>query len=139
MLNEYQRQRVSITIRSLEENLHAIEEFLKSENYSGVLLEIKNDIPPSVKDALIPMIAILKEKLGIIAEKFDLEKRTESISQQIFAMLSFDLVSIEEIKAKRLRGYGEAADELYRTLDPEVDLLKDLLQEMLDILSFKQK
>ena len=139
MLNEYQRRRVSITIRSLEKDLHVIEESLKSEGYSGIPIKIKNDIPSSVRNALILKVGLLKEKIGNIAENFALEMRTESISERIFSMLSFDWVSLEEIKAKRLRGYGEVSEGLHKSLDRKLDSLMGVVDEMLGLLTSKQK
>lgn len=45
MLNDAQRTRVSIIFRLLEEELDDPELSLKSADYTGILYEIKNDVP----------------------------------------------------------------------------------------------
>lgn len=130
MLNEYQRRRVSITLSSLEEDLHDIEERLKSGDYTGILYEMKNDMSLQIRDFLIDNIAIIREKISNLAERFSLRGEIRMLSREIYGEMSVLWVSLEETKARRLRGYGEVAKGLADLLDPALDEIIALLDEI---------
>ncbi|MGH7889079.1 MAG: hypothetical protein ACRENF_00840, partial [Thermodesulfobacteriota bacterium] len=53
--------------------------------------------------------------------------------------MTIQWVNLEEIKSKRLRGYGEVPDELREFLDPQVDVIMSLVNEISKIASAKYK
>ena len=130
MLNEAQNRRVSVTLRSLEEDLHDMERLLEGGDYIGIIHEMDNDIPARAKDALNRKISQVKYRIRALAERFDLERQQVSVSRQLFARLTYDWTTIEEIKTRHLRGYGTTAEGLKETLDPELDAIIGLIQEM---------
>jgi len=135
MLNDPQRRRLSITFRLLEEELDNLELSLKTDDYTGILYEIKNDVPLRTRDLLIDKIAAIKERIGVIAERFALEKGNKELSRSAIGELSLLGVSVEEVMSKRLRGYGEIAEGLGKALDPELDKVRDILWDMLKVLT----
>lgn len=98
---------------------------------------MNNDVPIQIRDVLLEKISLTKERIDVLASKFSLEKRMDSVSRQIFGKLSVIWISRDEIKSKRLRGYGEVAKGLKNELDPELDVIIDLLREMLSLLRSK--
>lgn len=130
MLNVSQKRRVSVTLSSLEEDLHDMERLLKSEDYIGIVYEMDNDIPSPAKNALIRKIAQVKNRIRSLAERFDLERERRSLRRQLSARLTYVWTTIEEIKTRHLRGYGAVAEGLKDTLDPELDAIIGLIQEM---------
>jgi hypothetical protein len=139
MLNPYQRRRVSTTIRLLEENLFDIEARVSSEGRSGVLYTLNNNIPPAVKKALLDKIGIIRHGVRKIAGQFELEEETTWLRQRLVGELSLMGVSLEEIMARRLRGYGEIAEGLQEMLDPQLNALRAVLYEMLRLLAAGEK
>lgn len=135
MLNELQRRRVSLTLLGLEEDLHDIEEHLKRGDYRGILYGITNDIPSPTRDAMISKMTLIKEKISELSERFSLRGETEMLSREIFGKMSVIWVSLEETKAGRLRGYGGVAEELHDLLDPALDEIIVLLEEIRQALS----
>lgn len=119
-----------MTLRSLEEDLHEMERLLQSEDYVGIVHEMDNDIPASAKNALIEKIAGIKNRIHTLAERFGLEREQRSVSKQLFARLTYDWTTIEEIKTRHLKGYGAVAERLKDTLDPELDAIIGLIWEM---------
>lgn len=130
MLNDAQRRRVSVTLSSLEEDLHDMERMLKSEDYIGIIYEMDNDIPLPVKNALIEKIGEIEDGIDTLAERFDLEREGRILRRQLSARLTYNWTTLEEIKARYLKGYGNVAEGLKDTLDPELDAIIDLIQEM---------
>lgn len=130
MLNDAQRRRVSVTLSSLEEDLHDMERMLKSEDYIGIIYEMDNDIPLPVKNALIEKIGEIKDGIDTLAERFDLEREGRILRRQLSARLTYNWTTLEEIKARYLKGYGNVAEGLKDTLDPELAAIIGLIQEM---------
>ena len=124
MLNEHQKKKVSITMESLEEELLNIEQHLKGDDYVGALYELKNDVPLPIRKMLMTEITSIKEKIGNLADRFSLDSTgPKRLSQEIIGVLSILWVSLDEIKAKRLRAYGEVDGGLEEALDPELELM----------------
>ncbi len=130
MLNDAQRRRVSVTLSSLEEDLHDMERMLKSEDYIGIIYEMDNDIPLPVKNALIEKIGEIEDGIDTLAERFDLEREGRILRRQLSARLTYNWTTLEEIKARYLKGYGNVAEGLKDTLDPELAAIIGLIQEM---------
>ncbi len=130
MLNDAQRRTVSVTLSSLEEDLHDMERLLQSGEYAGIVHEMDNDIPLSVKNALIEKISAIKDRIHTLAERFSLNREQRSVSRQLFARLTYDWTTVEEIKTRYLRGYGSVAEGLKETLDPELDTIIGFILEM---------
>lgn len=135
MLNEQQRRGVSITLRALEEDLDNLKLSIKHDYYTGILYEIRNDIPLDAQDMLIADISMIKAKIRLLAERFTLEKETRNLSRRLNGELSLLGVSVEEIISQRLRGSGEVAEGLKEALDPELVSLTDILWNMLKIIA----
>ncbi len=130
MLNDAQRRRMSVTLSSLEEDMHDMERLLESANYVGVVHEIDNDIPAPAKNALTRKMAQIKDRIRSLAERFGLERERRNLRRQLSARLTYDWTTIEEIKTLHLRGYGAVAEGLKETLDPELDAIIGLILEM---------
>lgn len=130
MLKEAQKRKVSITLQHMEKSLLKIEQRLKSDDFIGVLYESRNDVPLWMRENLLNTIVLIKEKMRKVSERFALERETERESTEIFGEVSILWVSLEEIKAKRLRAYGEVAEGLEELLDPDIGAMMHDISEM---------
>jgi hypothetical protein len=130
MLNDAQRRRISVTLSSLEEDVHDMERLLKSEDYIGIVYEMVNDVSATARDVLIDKMALIKEKVRSLEERFSLDREQRTVSRQIFARLTYDWTTLEEIKASHLTGYGAVAEGLKDSFDPELDEIIGLIREM---------
>jgi hypothetical protein len=79
MLNEFQKRRISTTLQIMEKDLIEMERRLKRDDHSCVLYELKNDIPVSMREELLTKAAIVKEKIGRLAERFELDMMINQI------------------------------------------------------------
>ena len=122
-------------MRALEEDLDNLKLSIKHDYYTGILYEIRNDIPLDAQDMLIADISMIKAKIRLLAERFTLEKETRNLSRRLNGELSLLGVSVEEIISQRLRGSGEVAEGLKEALDPELVSLTDILWNMLKIIA----
>lgn len=142
MLKEAQKRKVSITLQHMEKSLLEIEQRLKSDDYVGILYESRNDVPLQIGEDLLKKIVFIKEKMRKVSERFALEKEIERQSSEIFGEVSILWVSLEEIKAKRLKAYGEVDEGLEELLDPDIDaMIHDIfeMEHMVDTFRKKDK
>jgi phosphoenolpyruvate carboxylase len=103
---------------------------LQSGNYIGIIHEMDNDISFMAKKTLMEKIGEIKDTMHTLAARFDLEREQRSVSRQLFARLTYDWTTLEEIKTRHLKGYGSVAEGLKDTLDPELDSIIALIREM---------
>jgi hypothetical protein len=134
MLNENQRRAVSVTFRTVEQYLHTIEQMLATQDYSGILVDWRNNVSVSQKDLLAAKISEAMEKIRMLSDQFSLEKTRKHARQNISAELSYCWEILQGVKAKRLKGYGEVDSSLEHTLDPQIDILVAILGEMQSLL-----
>jgi len=134
MLNESQRRSLSITLRIVEESLAEIEIILNKCNDINILYERKCDIPEEVKDEVLRKVFFAKDRIRIIAEKFNLEKESIEASREAFGKLPYCWELLEDAKAKKLRRYGEVATGIGDILDPDLDIVINLVLYMERIL-----
>jgi hypothetical protein len=130
MLNEYQRRGLSATFRVLEEMMHEIETAMNSSAYKGSLLEIDNDISLRIREEILKKIQLAREKVGRLSKHFSLETKQTKSSSKILADLSYCWEILEGSKAKKLRGYGKVAEGLEEVLDPQINSIIILINEM---------
>ena len=134
MFNEHQHRSLSVTLRTIEQHLRAIEQMLGTDDYTGVLCEWRNDVPPSQRDELSAKISLILDRIHTIAEQFSLDKAEKRARQHLAAELSYCWEVLQDAKAKRLRRYGGVDEGLENTLDPQIDILLELLREMQSLL-----
>jgi hypothetical protein len=84
----------------------------------GQLTTYEDDLPPDLADHIESTIARLRERIATMAAEFRLEPRRLSRARHIRAVVTAELVHIEDSYARGLRGYGEVAPELASVLDP---------------------
>jgi len=134
MLNDYQRRGLSITLRIVEESVEYIEQILKNDGYSGVLYEMRYDIPGEIRNEISNRIPLAKAEIEKIADKFHLDKRIGWASNAAYGKLPYCWEILENSRAKRLKRYGDISSGLGKELDPHLDAIIKILLEMERIL-----
>lgn len=128
MLNEYQHRSLIVTLMSVEKMLFEIEQTLKTEDYAGIVYDMKNDI--SDGESILSMISLARNKILVIVEQFSLQKTNKTASQQISVKLSYCWEILEDTRAKKMKKYGSIDEGIEKILDPQIDALVDLIGEM---------
>ncbi|NCO68205.1 MAG: hypothetical protein COY75_03295 [Nitrospirae bacterium CG_4_10_14_0_8_um_filter_41_23] len=130
MLNEYQRRGLSITLQIVEKSIDDIEWILHNGDDIGILYEVRDNVPLTVKDELLRKISVIKDRIKIIADEFNLEKECIEASREVFGKLPYCWKILEDAKAKKLRRYGEVATGVEDVLDPDLDIIINLVLYM---------
>ncbi len=127
MLNENQKRALSITLRIVEKELRDIEHVLGSSDDIGILYEMKQNIPPAVKDEVFKEIVQIKERIKAVAEKFDLGQESINANKEALRALPYCWEILEDAKARGMKKYGDVANGLKDILDPQISIIIDLI------------
>lgn len=130
LLNPNQRSGLTTTFFILEEMLCEIELRLSGGCCKGVLYEMRDDLPVQVKEELLKRISLVRERIRVIKEEFALEKRSRDASSDAVGKLVYGWEILEGAKARHLKGYGAVAERLAEALDPHLNDLIILVDEM---------
>jgi hypothetical protein len=117
----------------LENTIYEMEEILRSSNHTKTLTEISNNLPPLEIALILKHLEELKESINYVAQSLDLTKRKNEVKSQILGAMTIERVNLEEIKSTRLRGYGEVPDDLREFLDPQIDKMITMVDEICSI------
>jgi len=139
LLNPSQQGSLATTLSTLEEMLCEIERNLTLGGCKGVLYEVRDDVPVPIQRAVLKRISLVREKIKVMAERFDLEKRSKAVSRDTMGKLVYGWEILEGAKARYLRGYGAVAEGLAEALDPQLKEIIALVDEMRDLVISEKK
>lgn len=139
LLNPLQQGRLTTTLSTLEEMLCEVERNLTLGGCKGILYEVRDDIPEPVQRELVQRISLIRKRIAIIAEQFGLKKRSEDASRGIMGKLAYGWEILAGAKAGYLQGSGMVAEGLAAVLDPQLDGIIVLVNEMRDLVIGEKK
>jgi hypothetical protein len=126
-LGENHRRVVSVVLRSLEQMCGEIDGWL--ERKSGVLFRIHGDLTKDQRAALRALTPRLRGELRRLQGEIELEAAVQSLRGTMVALLSANIVNVEDTDASYLAGYGRLPEEVSRKLDHEFKRLLAILEE----------
>ncbi len=119
LLNANQRRRVSTHVRLLLEDLEkipAMPEFARSGEPYGAIREAVVELQSAVE--------ALRAELALPAYA------PPSLRRRVMATAEVWAISMEDLKARSLRGYGQVHPDLAKALDPRLDDIVGRLQRL---------
>jgi len=132
--------RLSVSMQVLEDTISEVEEIImKDANQRKLMNETIDNISSWEKALILKRIEEIRGLINYIAKELNLEKRREETRSQILGAMTIQWVNLEEIKSKKLSGYGEVPDEMREFLDPQVDRIISLVNEIAKIATSKEK
>jgi hypothetical protein len=133
LLNQYQRNNVTITLRMLEMMLRG---FLVELNTSTDGILYRQTAPFS--DDERQQIKTLCEKafatIQSLKTDFALPSEAQNVRSNFQGQLAVSWSNLEEIRSNKLRSYGDVAPGLDRALDPSVSELIEIVNQLMGIL-----
>jgi hypothetical protein len=130
MLNEAQERSLSATFQLVEDRLREMEVALKSADYIGILRDKINDVSPEVRPALFRKADLIKERIKVLSEKLQLNKRRTETTSETLAGLAYCWEILQDAKTIHLKRFGETEAGLEKILDPKIDEIVALLLEI---------
>jgi len=139
LLNPAQKNSIRIALRLLEERLFWIEVLLSQKGHNGILYRFENDLSNSEISQLQAIFKKIEELIVTFKETFNLSAEKEKLSQILNGSTSYFWSIVADKKADKLKRYGGVSPDLSRELDPLIDHLIELLNEIRAILRNPQR
>jgi len=130
---------IATTLKGVEDTLCNIEGLMERRDCERILTRDIQQLSSIETNTLKECIGEIRKIIKYIADELGLEKREDNVRGKIIGTLIIKSINLEEIKSKRLRGYGEVPDELREFLDPQIDKMMRLVDEICKIASSKDK
>jgi hypothetical protein len=107
-----------------------MEELVRDSNGRKTMTETVNNLTQRERDMILKRIVEIKESINYIAEHLNLTRRKVEAKNLILGAMTVERVNLDEMKSKGLRVYGEVPDDLREFLDPQVEKMIALVDEI---------
>ncbi len=98
---------------------------------SGLLIRAQDDLTARQRERLRSHMEQLRSELQRLTEEMEINIKRQSRQRAITALLSSNIVNLEESDSKSLRGYGRLPEETAQRLDTEISRLTTILEQMM--------
>jgi hypothetical protein len=115
-------------LRVLEEDCREVERYLNG--LEGICFEYPDTISESAKRAAKATLKEFLRRLAALQRGLGLRKQRIDLRNLLNARLSHMWVTLHESKAESIRGYGALPDEVRMFLDPRIDQLLKLRDQL---------
>jgi hypothetical protein len=124
LLNAHQRRHFEVVLGMLEDTLSRIEQLAQGGTSSSMLTIVEDDLPADFATRAAPQLAAVRERITSLADTLQLRPRRLSRRRTVRALLTAEVVRLEDSSAARLRGYG--------TVDPRfADAVGTVVEEII--------
>jgi len=123
LLNDFQKNSLSVSLRLLEKRILLLESLLESGEKEGALYRFRVDLNEAEIERFREKIAFIRQLVLAIMEKFRLEPSEDYFSRHLKGLSSYFITVFEDEKAAKLRRYGKVSPGLPRELDPLIEEL----------------
>ena len=132
MLNHNQKSHLGITLGVVEEELKRLRQRLQEGEEIGLFSHTGDDLTAEEKTFLNGKIECLMASMIYLKNFFDLRHSHKELSLRAVmkAIAVYLQVELEDVKSDRLKGYGEVQPGLKQTLDPKLNEMISILNEM---------
>lgn len=132
MLNLSQKKSLGITLGIVEDELRRLEWMLDRSAEDWLFSHFTDDLKPEERPLIGEKIQRLREELTSLKSCFDLHYSSKEflLSSLVKAFALYLAVQLENAKSNKLKGYGEIAPGLKESLDPKLEGMIPLLNEM---------
>jgi hypothetical protein len=130
LLNESQHRALSVRLAMLDQQIAEAEALLAGNTPVGRMFEIVPDIPADTTNELLRLFKQVRELVEKLRTQFNLKTRRVTTSQKLMGSFSILWTILEDSHADKLRGFGEVASELTSELDPKINIIIELINDI---------
>jgi len=133
-ITEAQKNSISSVLLILDETMDEIEELCMTQDKKGILYDVVNNLSEKEKGRVVEDINRIREVIREIARGINIKKKRYETKRLISSRIASLWEMIYEIESNRLKGYGDVSKSLKEYLDPEVDKIIHLLNDIEGVL-----
>ena len=133
-LNDNQRRHYEVLFARLERSLTQLEEAATGAESRDLLTFSSPDLPRRYNDEALPIIQNARAVLADIVRALALSPRGVSRRRTCRALITSEMVRLEDSYAAHLRGYGPVDPSVGEHLDPLVTRLHSTMSQLGDLL-----
>jgi len=133
-ITEAQKNSISSVLLILDETMDEIEELCISQDKKGILYDVVNNLSEKEKGRVVEDINRIREIIREIAKDINIKKKRYETKRLISSRIASLWEMIYEIESNRLKGYGDVSKSLREYLDPAVDKIIHLLNDIEGVL-----
>ena len=120
-LNDNQRRHYEVLFSRLEQSLDQIERATRGEPAPSLMSRPIDDLPERFTNESAPIIATVRGLLEEVAASLELRPREVSRRRTCEALITSEMIGVENGYARQLRGYGEIDPSVAERLDPTLE------------------
>ena len=135
VLNENQRRHFEVLLSMLEDSLVHVEELCDVSRPSDTILTVvDNDLPPRAADLARPVVRGIREQIARLASDLQLPPRRVSRRRTIRALLTSEIIRIDDSAPDQLRGYGSVDPRYADAVAPQLREIRSALVQLTELL-----
>lgn len=126
LLNEPQLRHFEVFLSMLETALNEIERLASVSLLPDRdnLIVYDSDLPRGFMTHAAPALSALRGQVSDLAHKLGIEPKHRSRKRTVKALLTAELVRIDDSYARKLRGYGAVSPRVQIEIDPDLDRIR---------------
>jgi len=128
VLNENQRRHFEVVLSMLEDSLTRIEALCNPASATpDVLTLVEDDLPDDVARRAQPVIESIRAQVARLASDLELAPRRLSRRRAVQALLTSEVIRIDDSARHQLRGYGAVDPRFDDVVAPRLGEIRDAL------------
>ena len=130
VLNAHQRRHFEVVLSMLEDTLRRLEQLAEGAPSNSVLTIIEDDLPADFAADAAPYLAGVRERIATLADALRLQPRRVSRRRTVRALLTAEVVRLQDSSAAQLRGYGAVDPRFANAVAPALDEIISRLEAL---------
>ncbi len=129
LLNPHQRKALAITLRHVEKTLRGILHDLVNEE-EAILYRSVITLPEDKRPQVRQLVETALQQIAVLAQMFDLPPEVIDNTAMLRGPLAMLRSDLHDMHAQKLKGFGDVDPDLAQELDPVIDDLIALLNDI---------
>lgn len=118
LLNAHQKRHFEVVLGMLENTLGRIEQIADGASSASLLTIDENDLPADFAAKAAPHLTAVRERIATLALDLELQPRRVSRRRTMRALVTAEIVRLQDSSAAQLRGYGAVDPRFAQAVAP---------------------
>jgi len=130
-LNQHQQRRIEVSLAIIDRTLMEIERYyLSADSLKSEMFEITSDLNSDEVLEIKRLVQRFRERLKALKSRFHLDPQRMDLRSLLRSHLSYFWSVLHDCRSSKLKGYGVVDPELKKSLDPALDELLAIVEQL---------